>query len=517
MRSELNLDSRNLSLYIALAIFLICITRVLYFYLGPDEHLIGVVPDDAFYYIQLAKHRVADGFWTFDGISPATGFHLLYGYFLVVLFYIFPTIDWRELYLTVGILSSFAIGFASLICSITVSRLYSKDIAPLITIPFLSMPVFLQSTSMMESWLVIFFCALTFYTLATERSITNKLSIISLISIGMLGSLARTDFGMLPGIIFFTTIITSRFRKNEMAVRAFYLLSGAICGVAIALFHNYLISGELSQASAHVKFYWSSVDGHNLSPIIGMISNILIPIGLSRLGYISFCLTIITMICLASTSILKEYRSSGLNPGSTFFFSSTFIIIGYILFYRHNSVALQNWYSANLVIPTAFFITALFNYALRIKLPWINLGVALICVLIAIYRIPKIPYPHQYGMLQAGRFLKDQSNDHIYASWNAGIISFFSEKKLVNIDGLTNDEVLPFIKSNRLFDYLQSKQIAYLVDYDEMFTNIKHRKRGGYDDPRIDRCITAVMPIENHAVKWGNGSLQLFFVKENCD
>ena len=51
---------------------------------------LAFIPDDAFYYLILARNFLDLGFWTFDGESTATGFHLLHGYFLVLLYSILP-------------------------------------------------------------------------------------------------------------------------------------------------------------------------------------------------------------------------------------------------------------------------------------------------------------------------------------------------------------------------------------------------------------------------------------------
>src|SRR5258706_14962847 len=95
------------------AVGLCGMVRVLYFYYAPDAQLIGVVPDDAFYYMQMARHRAVDGFWTFDGTAPATGFHFLYGYLLVALNWLFGTMEWRQLFLLIGAGASILIGLAA--------------------------------------------------------------------------------------------------------------------------------------------------------------------------------------------------------------------------------------------------------------------------------------------------------------------------------------------------------------------------------------------------------------------
>lgn len=517
MKYKLNLDNNHLSLFVALIIFIIYIIRVLIFYYKNDQYLIGIIPDDAFYYIQLAKHRINDGFWTFDGTTKATGFHLLYGYILTTIIYIFPFLNWRELYLVIGILSSISISMAALICSITVGKLYTEKVIPLIVIPFLSLPILLQSTSMMESWLVIILAATAFYLLTKNDESSNKVLIIKLFIIGLLGSIARTDFGLLPGVLFIVAFIISNFRTNQIVMRAFSLLMGTACGLAASLIHNKIVSESFTQASANVKYLWSSIDGHSSLPVISMVSNMLVPVSVGKYSYIIIPMTILLLIIYTGYKAIKTKKFIHNETKIIIYFSATFTIIGYIFFYRLNSVALQNWYSANFLIPISIITASIYYYLPKYKiLKTLNI-IAIIFILIAIYRIKHVPYPHQYGMMQAGQFLKEQSVNETYASWNAGIISFFSEKPLINIDGLTNDEILPYIKTNKLFDYIRLKKITYLIDYEEMIRNEKLRKRGGYYDIRMDKCIISIAEVENHNPKWGDGSLKLYKVKEDCE
>ena len=60
------------------------------------NRVVSFVPDDALYYIGLAKNRVSTGNWTFDGTAPATGFHLLWGY---ILWYIYIILGARPRYI----------------------------------------------------------------------------------------------------------------------------------------------------------------------------------------------------------------------------------------------------------------------------------------------------------------------------------------------------------------------------------------------------------------------------------
>ena len=58
--------------------------------LAPDKLRVQFVPDDAYYYLQLAKNFVKFRYWTFDsGLSVASGFHPLLAYLLSLIYKIF--------------------------------------------------------------------------------------------------------------------------------------------------------------------------------------------------------------------------------------------------------------------------------------------------------------------------------------------------------------------------------------------------------------------------------------------
>ncbi len=211
--------------------------RVVWFYAAADPLLIAVIPDDAFYYIQLARHRVADGFWTFDGASPATGFHLLYGYFLAALFWFFGDIGWRPLYLLIGCLASFSIALSALFTFRTVETILDPKLVPIAAIPFFSWEVISLSAFMVESWLVLLFAALTAHSVSADSRPTAH-GALGLLAIGVLGSLARTDFGLWPGILFcvFLARAALRGREYNALYRSAFILGGAVVGRRIFIY-----------------------------------------------------------------------------------------------------------------------------------------------------------------------------------------------------------------------------------------------------------------------------------------
>ena len=49
-------------------------------------------------------------------------------------------------------------------------------------------------------------------------------------------------------------------------------------------------------------------------------------------------------------------------------------------------------------------------------------------------------------------------------SFNAGLISFFSGRTTVNLDGVMNDNALEALRSGTLCDYIDAQRLDYLAD-----------------------------------------------------
>ncbi|HET8707353.1 MAG TPA: hypothetical protein VFM46_13700, partial [Pseudomonadales bacterium] len=347
-------------------VFGLAFCRVIYFFLGSDDGLVGVIPDDAFYYVQMAHHRVVDGLWTFDGSSPATGFHFLFGYFLFFILKVFPGASWKALYALIGMLASVSIAGAAAITCRTAQSVFDERIAAAAAAPFFTAVSLMQSTVMMESWLVLLLGALTVSAVAKDSALDAR-NMTTLFVIGLLGSLARTDYGVLPGVLWGALAITQRSWRDRALQQCTVILAGAILGIMVVVLHCYLVSGQFSQASAQIKLHWSALSGHNILPAINLTLQVLFPF-LVGLDSITRCLFPALVVLLSCISILIKRP---FDPGSSrplarsFFVGSVLVVIAYVFFYRHNSAALQIWYVANLIVPIGVGMAAMFFYIFK--------------------------------------------------------------------------------------------------------------------------------------------------------
>ena len=520
MKLSIKINSASI---VAGIIFISMLAHVLYFYLQPDVRLIGIIPDDAFYYIQLAQNRVEHGFWTFDGSAPATGFHFLYAYFLAAIFLVFGNIAWQSLYLLISIFASSAIAFGLYKLAKKLQGTYGVFSPYWIALPFLSPLVLMQSSNMMESWLTILFAVLTVIQVIKAAPIST-LQAISLIILGCLGSLSRSDFGLLPGMIFICAALQLPKGSLVFFQRSISILFGAVLGVLIGLIQNYLIAGHLTQASAQVKLFWSQLNGHRISQSLTLAKDIAFPFNGSVPLYIFTIAAAIFCLFLIFKFIRLVLHRKFIPVELSILVACTFTLAGYVVFYKFNSLALMNWYSANLVVPIALLFAGFQFYVVKKQAKWIAGIFFAIYYAVGLPSLGLVYWPHQAGMMQSGIFLKNflQEKTPIDSSikvgaWNAGIVSYFSNSNVINLDGLTNDEVLPYIKENRLFDYLQMRGINYLVDSDTSVHNPWNQALGGYVDPRMDSCVRLIKQMDgDNPGDWAETRVGLYKVTIPC-
>lgn len=215
-------------------------------------------------------------------------------------------------------------------------------------------------------------------------------------------------------------------------------------------------------------------------------------------------------------SFLKTKERKKYLPELVFALGCLLTVIGYVLFYRHNSQDLQIWYSSNFIAPMSIILAGLGFFLFRKQILVPAVAIFSSCAIFGAVRIFDLQWPNQVEMMQAGLFLKASKSDATYASFNAGIISYFSGYDVINVDGLANDEVLPFIKNNTLFDYIKSRNINYLIDYEAQLNDRRFRIRGGYLDDRVDKCLKPLQTVDGHSPNWRGLRLRMFEMVHGC-
>ena len=72
--------------------------------------------------------------------------------------------------------------------------------------------------------------------------------------------------------------------------------------------------------------------------------------------------------------------------------------------------------------------------------------------------------------LRAAKWLeKNLPEDALIGSWNAGVLGYYSRRRVVNLDGLINNhEILPYLRRNRIDEYIVEQGITHLSAMQKM-------------------------------------------------
>jgi len=486
-------------------------------YTSSPERYVQFVPDDAYYYLALARNFVTHGQWTFDsGVSLTTGFHPLHAYALVAIHgLVNPS---PEQFVQLGMIMSFVLAllsvFAAALFAIKTGRLVPGMVLLLFV---LSRNISLNTISVVEWGWVVLLHVLYYYFFYSLGRLSRTTTFASMFLVGLLGSLARTDFGLLPAALAVSSIFAVRTPAGwNRFVSASIGLGGAFLGVIVALCHNYITTGQYLQSSARMKHLWLDSYGASVRPIIGKALSLfgddfrrmLIPVGVIALCAIILGIRRFLPDLIFSSSRKETSAVVGTGPvQAMLWLGSLLTIVGYVIVYSLNPAGIQNWYTATIVVPIFLavslpFVNTRSNHPLHVAALTL-LTLLLVTQAFSAKRFLSRPeWPHAISMLHAGRFLEGANLEGRVGSWNAGIIGYYEGGHVVNLDGLVNNDIFRYARRNELPRYIDERDIRYILDFDNMFDSEQRRKRGGYDCASFLDRLRVVRTFDNRSSGW---------------
>lgn len=500
------------------------------FFQAPLSLQVQFIPDDAYYYLLLAKHYALTGHWTFDGgISSTSGFHPLFAYLLYTLYTLTqPTVGQ---FVSYALLLSSTLTLTLAVVAWLIGLRQSRYPAYLFVLALLltSKNVIYNSISVME-WPLVVVMSSAYLGYFAYSSHQGRPRHALLLAVGVLGSLSRSDFALLPLTLFLAALLARMiFRKNEgMVAYAASGMAGTLLGLMLVFAHNYMFSGSFMQSSAMMKSHWAQVQGLSYGPAFHL------PILLWGLPWQPALVGGLLSMWLSASIILlrrgwKRWRqqpgqviSQGSYLDGILLLTSLLCVGGYLTAYCHNG-AIQPWYTSQLVVPFFVLLTISLRYIQQaVTLP-LQRGMRVaftVAFLLLVGRNPSLfhppveahsLWPHQKALLQVGTHLRTMPLPGRVGAWNAGMLGYYSGSRVVNLDGLVNDDIYPYAVSNRLPDYLRQQRILYIVDFEGMLSDQTYRRRGGYDDELFLASLDPVIHFEMERVLWG-GRLVLYRV-----
>jgi hypothetical protein len=507
-----------------------------------EDLRVQYIPDDAYYYLSLARNFSSLGFWTFDsGVSTTSGFHLLFAYLLAGVYKLLEPDGSR--FVIYGVILSSAGTIAALIVFWSWALRHRNILFLMfLTLLFTSQNLVYNAISVTEWSLTLLMAALYCVWLLAryERRPVTSFDALLLFTLGLLGTLARSDFGLLPFAMLvsvFTLHITKPVRPILLPLLGFM---GTVTGLLIIFAHNYIFTSEFLQSSAKIKAYWAQGRVPNYYAVPLLIGEIT---GLAAL--LLLALLIITAVLsklvagkLANPAQIGAYKGVVLqhhnvpkaeDPHSSFpthkvlllLLAGVISLLGYIWFYAHNA-DVQYWYSANLIIPILMVVFAVSGYAtVSIRSPYAMPLLSLLCLSALILNITKLYplnsvnalWPHQSIMFQAGQHLNLYPLEARVGSWNAGIIGYYEGGNVVNLDGLVNNDIYDYVTNGSLPAYMGSRNIHYIIDFEKMITNEYLRMRGGYNQPDFLDDLKPQMVFDQRTDGWRR--MTLYYIERH--
>jgi hypothetical protein len=460
----------------------------------PLHWLLGIVPDDAFYYLKVARNLVEAGRSSFDGVHPTNGYHPLW---MLLCGLCAALVEDQELLLRFVLGLGFAVHFA---CALLLIRGLRRVVSELwawlggavwLLNPF---PLILLMQGM-EAPAYQFALVLSLYvywtridgylgrTLPAASEIPAKHAWAFGAALG-LTFLARTE-AIVGAVVSTLLIALSAWRSGhrlDAVVRLMARVGAAATLVAVPwLVFSWFAVGTVSQDSGAMKLLWASgPSGRSLSQVFFGLLQFLTdfwtstPIGMLALGrHADFLAGAVAAAVLLM--VLRERTSPAAAPLYRTTLGLTAVILTTGLVYGSMLGDSQIWH---LVQPGLGWFLVGFCWAAHMvirlqrgsrfrieRLAGVTLLIAASLLHVKAVARMKDRYPWQRDVhATQATFEALVPPEQKIGSFNAGIPGYFSQRTIVNLDGLVNHSVIPYWHAHSFDAYLLEHGIDYIID-----------------------------------------------------
>lgn len=484
--SRLNLLLGAAALFVAVVAFAV-VTR-------PVTWLLGYVADDAFYYLQIARHIAMGHGATFDGINPTNGFHPLWMLLLVGCAAITHT---SITLLKLSLALSFALHIAG---SLALTGFFRRIVGPVpgtyLGIAWMVNPFPLQLCVLgMESSVSILCVALILYwrvRFAGQTSNSDGAPLSHMVVLGVLlaaATYARTDLAIVGVFVLASLAVRSRTTilnavpgaaKRRIVGLAVAIGVWAFCLVPWAIV-SHSITGSLVQDSAQMKSLWTERMLSSATPamLVRHVAWALVYPWTSRTLRLSsgwsdddspawlvgYVIALALLIVAARKSLLVPIARV-----YTLWFLGFVLVTGIAFGIAVEFV--QLWHSAVaglllLSVAGIWLAAAVATVRDERNKRW---AWGTVCIIPALLSVGAIFASNPYYPWQRDVYASQPKFEEMVPAGarigciNAGIPAYFSKRTIVNLDGLVNHGILPYWRSNRMDAYLRDAKIEYVID-----------------------------------------------------
>jgi hypothetical protein len=405
--------------------------------------------DDLFYYTQIAGNVFETGQFSFDGSLLTNGFQVLFELILVpfggfmhnqpkhaiyvvlilqTVLSFFTVFQFRKLNKTLG----FSDRLNLIICG--VFFLHPK----LISVVF-------NGTEAALSILVFIFSIRAYFWVKEERNL-----LFSTLVFGAL-VLTRLDFSLFLFLLFCAGMLNKHNFWNwfKVSILPIVLFLGWL-GI------NYLYFGSIMPSSGTAKqIIAENMDFNSIRVFFSAISTSLF--SESKLSWL--------LLILVSIGLFQVWKNKSLHGKYALFIIVASIVSGTLIVSTIGYF--RDWYLIPQYITMVYFSSLGIDLFMQFRKSWI---IPLSCFLI-IWTEAHLTQRRFRGsdlLKAANNFPKELHKGKTIGSFNAGLLGCSLGKKgytIVNLDGVVNNDILPFLKQKKLEIYLRENNIHYILDH----------------------------------------------------
>ncbi len=431
-----NLSANKLSSLVVVACYLYFAGFIAYILYSPMTKLIPLVADDSFYFIKIARNFVQGYGLTFDQINQTNGFQPLWFIMLIPLAYIGQSLSTEMFFRAVLVYQCLILLLSSTIINLTFWRQWSLPTIALVnTLIVISAPYLLQG---MESPAVLLVASLMLFWLS-RRAMLSDFNNTDWLVLGLwMGALAlaRLDnIFILLVVAIFLLVAKNRFSIDYIKRVVWFGLGVSVLLLPYILFNKYNF-GDFMPISGKLKNSFPFLTNMDFST--------------QRIRWSAYAALLLGFIYVRL--YIQHFRSISL------VFVWVCWWLGSWLHLLHTGLWMK-WavFSWHFISSRIFFVLAMPAVFERIQYRSImfrNLGLALCIVLLAyattrtFFRPPSDTWT--LAAYQAALWVREQTaSDDIFAMKDAGTFGYFSERKVINLDGLVNNKKLQEYIANK--------------------------------------------------------------------
>ena len=161
------------------------------------------------------------------------------------------------------------------------------------------------------------------------------------------------------------------------------------------------------------------------------------------------------------------------------------LAVWYVFYFWH----MQNWYVMPLLLVgsllTGYLYPALALLARSLPLGGVRLmggyfALSFVAILVVVWLTRGFGYPHQVQGLRIAEWVNAHTQTgETVGVWNAGVVGYFSRRQVVNLDGVTNNDLYRWVSERGLalspatvVPYAAERGITYITDYEDILAPV---------------------------------------------